>query len=132
LSACFPDFAVALEPFAAAQKVAQEAAEQVRQQVAREAAAVAAAKQKLANQQKADQAAADARAKLPINILGTAYTWYVTVTQCHEARDGYAAIYISSPEMDQARNAVQIIERTETQPQYDNRRRLVTCRNANG
>lgn len=107
LSACFPDFAVELEPLA--QKVAQEAAEQVRQ-VAREAAAVAAAKQKLADAQKVDQAAADARAKLPINILGTAYASYVTVKRCHEARDGYAAIYISSPEMDQARNAAQTIE----------------------
>jgi hypothetical protein len=65
-----------------------------------------------ATQRKIEQEAADASAKLPINILGTAYTSYVDVKRCQEARDGYAAIYISNPEMDQARNAVLTIEQT--------------------
>jgi hypothetical protein len=83
------------------QQADREAAEQ-KQKVAQEAAAA---------RQKADQEAA-AQANLPINILGTAYASYVDVKRCQEARDGYATIYISNPEMDQARDAVRQIEQT--------------------
>jgi hypothetical protein len=87
------------------QQVAQEAAA-VEAAAARKAAAVEAAAERKV------QEAAAARANLPINILGTAYASYVDVKRCQEARDGYATIYISNPEMDQARDAVLTIEQT--------------------
>jgi hypothetical protein len=78
--------------------------------------------QEMARKQQADQDAAEqkqkvaqeaaAQANLPINILGTAYASYVDVKRCQEARDGYAAIYISNPEMDHAKDAVRTIEQT--------------------
>jgi hypothetical protein len=78
--------------------------------------------QETARKQQADQDAAeqrqkatqeaDAQAKLPINILGTAYATYVDVKRCQEAREGYLQGYISDPEMSQAKDAVLTIEQT--------------------
>lgn len=57
-------------------------------------------------------------AKLPINILGTAYAAYVDLKRCYDARQGYATIYLSTPEMQQARDAVRQIEQA-VKPKLD-------------
>jgi alkylated DNA nucleotide flippase Atl1 len=98
LLACFPDLVAAIREFSPRVKAAITATEQ-NQKAAQEAAS---AKQK-------DDIA---QAKLPINILGTAYASYVDVKRCQEAPDGYSTIYISIPEMNQARDAVRQIEQT--------------------
>lgn len=48
----------------------------------------------------------------------TAYAAYIDVKRCYDARGGYSAIYISGPEMEQAKNAVQRIEQA-TRPRLD-------------
>jgi hypothetical protein len=98
LLACFPDLVAAIREFSPRVKAAITATEQ-KQKAAQEAASA---------KQKEDIA----QANLPINILGTAYASYVDVKRCQEARDGYSTIYISIPEMNQARDAVRQIEQT--------------------
>jgi hypothetical protein len=50
-------------------------------------------------------------AKLPRNVLGVAYAAYIDLKRCSDLREGYAAIYVSVPEMERAKDAIQQIER---------------------
>lgn len=56
------------------------------------------------------QAESTAQAQAPRNVLGRAYASYMFIKRCYDAREGYAAVYISQPEMEQARGAVRQIE----------------------
>jgi hypothetical protein len=85
LLSCFPSFAVALRAFLPRVEAARQAAKQRQEEEV-------------------------VRAKLPINVLATAYAAYIDVKRCYEAREGYLARYITDIEMEQARNAVQQIE----------------------
>jgi hypothetical protein len=51
-----------------------------------------------------------AQVKLPANVLASAYAAYIDVKKCQVAREGYADVYVSDPEMDQAKAAVRQIE----------------------
>ena len=44
-------------------------------------------------------------------ILGNAYVSYIVVKRCHELRQGYLSIFISDPELVQARKAIQRMEK---------------------
>lgn len=52
-----------------------------------------------------------ARSKIPSNLLASTYGAYMIVRRCSDARQGYSAIFISAPEMDEARAAVTKVER---------------------
>lgn len=62
-----------------------------------------------------DQVEKDGRVVLvqrPRNRLIRAYAHYVVVKQCHEQRDGYVAVYINDIEMERAREAMGVLEKT--------------------
>ena len=60
----------------------------------------------------AQQQAAERQAieNLPANFLGNSYIAYIVVKRCYDARAGYAAVYVSEPEMRQAKEAIKLIE----------------------
>lgn len=51
--------------------------------------------------------------------LGQAYTDYIVVKRCHEAREGYAVIHVSDAEMARAKNAIQRLESVIKVPEMD-------------
>ena len=46
----------------------------------------------------------------PTFVLGNAYISYIILKRCEQAREGYAAVYISDAEMERARTAVKRLE----------------------
>jgi hypothetical protein len=85
LLSCFPDLLAAMQEFAPRMQTAVQAAQR----------------------QQEDQLA---ESKLPANILATAYAAYIDVKKCQDAREGYADVYITDPELEQAKAAVRKIE----------------------
>jgi hypothetical protein len=71
----------------------------------------AAARAKEAAHKQAEAHAAQAEwLSHPGNALSVAYGQYRIVTHCHEAREGYAVVYINDVEMERAKAAVTSIE----------------------
>jgi len=89
---CFPDLVAVARKYVSRVEAARQAVKQKQQEEAQR------------------QQGAAARAKLPDNVLATAYASYIDVKRCYEARESYAAGYISYEEMELAKSAVHQIE----------------------
>lgn len=116
---CFPDFAEAVDKISAEWNVLE--AERERKK-AEEAASAERERQRIAarEQEKRDQQErAEAEAKTPRGILQRAYEDYVYVSLCRQERQGYAMVYISEPEMEEARRNVKAIENNITADVFD-------------
>jgi hypothetical protein len=96
LAACFPDFVGFLHDVTIR---SQQAAGEAKAKAEQQAAAAEQHRQK-----------AEAEARRPENQLVVAYANYIGVRRCYEARQGFLAVNISDPEMDEARDAVKQIE----------------------
>lgn len=107
---CFPQFAAAANKISAEWASLQEEREKKK---AEEVASAEREQQRIAAREKEQQdqkAREEAEAKTPRGILRHAYEDYVYLNLCQKERQGYAMVYISAPEMEDARRSVKLIE----------------------
>jgi hypothetical protein len=108
IRACFPAAAQVLQKAAIAQAEESRAeynAEQSRQLEKKQR------EQEARRSAEEQQKSREAEARKPENVLTSAYMSYIVVKRCYDVRQGYLAIYISDPEMTQAREAIHLIEK---------------------
>jgi hypothetical protein len=101
--ACFPSFKVALQRDADEKAKEQEELRELRRQ-----RAIERQQQEEASRREEQRRAEEANK--PENLLRSSYVNYIFLRRCYEARQGYAMIYLSDPEMARSKRAVSRIE----------------------